>query len=216
MAALEAARGARALAVGHAERGRSGTGSRSTRTASGARAFELLSYPNIGHGRTSSRIWPQLGAIDPQDRRAARDRRQIRGLSRPPGRRRRGLSARRELRAAGRISTTPALPGLSNEVAPEARTRSGPRTIGQAGRIDGMTPAALTLLVAHVRRTRQGPSGRLTSAGASHGAQPANADADLAADRDRALALTPVSRETVDAARPLRRRCCCSGRPRPI
>ena len=25
-----------------------------------------------------------------------------------------------------------------------------PRTIGQAGRIDGMTPAALTLLVAHV------------------------------------------------------------------
>jgi tRNA uridine 5-carboxymethylaminomethyl modification enzyme len=27
-----------------------------------------------------------------------------------------------------------------------------PRTIGQAGRIDGMTPAALTLLVAHIRR----------------------------------------------------------------
>ena len=30
-----------------------------------------------------------------------------------------------------------------------------PRTIGQAGRIDGMTPAALTLLVAHVRRGRE-------------------------------------------------------------
>ena len=30
-----------------------------------------------------------------------------------------------------------------------------PRTIGQAGRIDGITPAALTLLVAHVRRERR-------------------------------------------------------------
>jgi tRNA uridine 5-carboxymethylaminomethyl modification enzyme len=29
-----------------------------------------------------------------------------------------------------------------------------PRTIGQAGRIDGVTPAALTLLVAYLRRAR--------------------------------------------------------------
>ena len=27
-----------------------------------------------------------------------------------------------------------------------------PRTIGQAGRIDGMTPAALTLIAAHIKR----------------------------------------------------------------
>jgi tRNA uridine 5-carboxymethylaminomethyl modification enzyme len=27
-----------------------------------------------------------------------------------------------------------------------------PRTVGQAGRLDGVTPAALTLLAAHVRR----------------------------------------------------------------
>jgi tRNA uridine 5-carboxymethylaminomethyl modification enzyme len=31
-----------------------------------------------------------------------------------------------------------------------------PRTIGQAGRIDGITPAALTLLVAHARRAGRG------------------------------------------------------------
>ena len=43
------------------------------------------------------------------------------------------------------------LPGLSNE-ARQKLVEHRPRTIGQAGRIDGMTPAALTLLVAHVRR----------------------------------------------------------------
>ena len=41
--------------------------------------------------------------------------------------------------------------GLSNEVRQKLETHR-PRTIGQAGRIDGMTPAALTLLVAHLRR----------------------------------------------------------------
>ena len=44
-----------------------------------------------------------------------------------------------------------AVTGLSNE-ARQKLQRCGPRTIGQAGRIDGMTPAALMLLVAHLRR----------------------------------------------------------------
>ena len=43
------------------------------------------------------------------------------------------------------------LAGLSNEVRHKLETHR-PRTVGQAGRIDGITPAALTLLVAHVRR----------------------------------------------------------------
>jgi tRNA uridine 5-carboxymethylaminomethyl modification enzyme len=46
------------------------------------------------------------------------------------------------------------LPGLSNE-ARHKLTSIRPRTIGQAGRIDGMTPAALTLLVAHARRSKR-------------------------------------------------------------
>ena len=87
-----------------------------------------------------------------------------------------------------------ALPGLSNEVRQKLQSIR-PRTIGQAGRIDGITPAALTLLVAHVRRSRQGPPGRLSDGRAMTGQSSAP---DLAADRARALALTPVSRETAE------------------
>jgi len=46
------------------------------------------------------------------------------------------------------------LPGLSNEMKQKLQTHR-PRTIGHAGRIDGVTPAALTLLVAHVRRGKK-------------------------------------------------------------
>ena len=50
-----------------------------------------------------------------------------------------------------------AMPGLSNEVRHKLQTQR-PRTIGQAGRIDGITPAALTLLVAHLRRQGRKPA----------------------------------------------------------
>ncbi len=45
-----------------------------------------------------------------------------------------------------------AVGGLSNEVK-EKLTRVRPRTLGQAGRIEGMTPGALTALLAYVKRT---------------------------------------------------------------
>ena len=48
-----------------------------------------------------------------------------------------------------------ALPGLSHEVRQKLQSQR-PRTIGQAGRIDGVTPAALTLLAVHVRRNGKG------------------------------------------------------------
>ena len=44
-----------------------------------------------------------------------------------------------------------AIGGLSNEVK-EKLDRVQPRTLGQAGRIEGMTPGALTALLAHVKR----------------------------------------------------------------
>jgi tRNA uridine 5-carboxymethylaminomethyl modification enzyme len=48
------------------------------------------------------------------------------------------------------------LPGLSNEARHKLQMHR-PRTIGHAGRIDGMTPAALTLLLAHIRRQHRKP-----------------------------------------------------------
>jgi tRNA uridine 5-carboxymethylaminomethyl modification enzyme len=47
-----------------------------------------------------------------------------------------------------------AVGGLSNEVR-EKLIAVRPRTLGQAGRIEGVTPGALTALLAHVRRSRE-------------------------------------------------------------
>jgi tRNA uridine 5-carboxymethylaminomethyl modification enzyme len=55
------------------------------------------------------------------------------------------------------------LKGLSNEARQKLQTIR-PRTIGQAGRIDGITPAALTLLVAHIRKRGRGVTSK-TAAG---------------------------------------------------
>lgn len=112
-------------------------------------AFELLSYPEIGLADVA-RIWPQLLECPPYvanqleidakyavylDRQAADV-------------------------AAYRREESVVLPddldyevvsGLSNET----RQKLGaarPRTLGQAGRLDGVTPAALTVLAVHLRR----------------------------------------------------------------
>ena len=45
-----------------------------------------------------------------------------------------------------------AIGGLSNEVK-EKLARVQPRTLGQAGRIEGVTPGALTALLGHVKRS---------------------------------------------------------------
>jgi tRNA uridine 5-carboxymethylaminomethyl modification enzyme len=44
--------------------------------------------------------------------------------------------------------------GLSNEVR-EKLARIRPATIGQAGRVSGMTPAAISLLLVHLKKNQQ-------------------------------------------------------------
>jgi tRNA uridine 5-carboxymethylaminomethyl modification enzyme len=116
-------------------------------------AFELLSHPNLGVTELA-RIWPRLQEfpekiaaqleIDAKyDVYLARQAADIAAFRRDEG-----LSLPPEIDYAG-------VKGLSNEARQRLQSVR-PRTIGQAGRIDGMTPAALTLLVGHVRGRRKG------------------------------------------------------------
>ena len=100
MVALDAARTmARSLSLTPSEADRHGLALR--KDGQRRSAFELLSYPDIGIADVA-RIWPSFGELDRQNRRADRNRRQIRGLSQPPGGRRGIVPARRKPRPARR------------------------------------------------------------------------------------------------------------------
>jgi tRNA uridine 5-carboxymethylaminomethyl modification enzyme len=115
-------------------------------------AFELLSYPDIGVLELA-RIWPDFNALAPKiaeqleidakyavylDRQAADilAYRRDEGLELPEG------------------IDYAQLGGLSSEIKQKLEAVR-PRTVGQAGRIDGMTPVALSLLLAHIRRSKR-------------------------------------------------------------
>jgi len=116
-------------------------------------AFDLLSYPNLSFVDVQ-RIWPELavfsGKIAEQLEIDAKYAVYLERQTSDVAMYRRDESF--ELPAELDYS---ALPGLSHEVRQKLQALR-PRTIGQAGRIDGITPAALTLLVAHVRRKGRG------------------------------------------------------------
>jgi tRNA uridine 5-carboxymethylaminomethyl modification enzyme len=112
-------------------------------------AFELLSHPNIDVAQLA-RIWPPLGELPAKIAQQLEiDAKYDVYLSRQAA----DIAAYR--RDEGIILPDhldySALRGLSNEVRQKLQS-ARPRTIGQAGRIDGVTPAALTLLVAHLKR----------------------------------------------------------------
>ena len=87
----------------------------------------------------------------PRRCRADRDRVPLCRLSRPPAGRYRDVPPRRAARALPAALDYAAIGGLSGE-AVEKLARARPATIGQAARIPGITPAAVTALLRHVRR----------------------------------------------------------------
>jgi len=111
-------------------------------------AFDLLSYPET-EWTTVTRIWPELSAIDPAigahieidakyDVYLKRQTADVEAFRRDEG-----------LLLAD--VDYDAVPGLSNEACAKLKAAQ-PRTVGQAGRLDGVTPAALAILTAYLRR----------------------------------------------------------------
>ncbi|MDR3493683.1 MAG: tRNA uridine-5-carboxymethylaminomethyl(34) synthesis enzyme MnmG [Ancalomicrobiaceae bacterium] len=116
-------------------------------------AFDLLAYPDVDVARLLA-IWPELGALGPDVRAQLeidakyavyldRQNQDIEILKRDDGV---GIPADLDY---GQLS------GLSNELRSKLETVR-PATIGQADRIEGMTPAALTLILGVLKRQRRG------------------------------------------------------------
>jgi len=111
-------------------------------------AFELLAYPEIGWAEIR-RIWPELSAIESAiavhleidakyDVYLKRQTADVDAFRRDEGLILSDIDYRE-------------VPGLSNEARAKLEI-ARPRTVGQAGRLDGLTPAALGILAAYLRR----------------------------------------------------------------
>jgi tRNA uridine 5-carboxymethylaminomethyl modification enzyme len=120
-------------------------------------AFELLAHPQIGVDDLK-KVWPRFGEIEAKVAEQLEiDAKYAVYLTRQAAdvdsyRRDESLALPHDLDYDG-------LPGLSNEVRAKLKAHQ-PRTIGQAGRIDGITPAALTLLAVYLRRQDRGRTRR--------------------------------------------------------
>jgi tRNA uridine 5-carboxymethylaminomethyl modification enzyme len=116
-------------------------------------AFELLSYPDIALEELC-RIWPEMIALKDDKRldRLVTDARYSVYL----GRQRDDIASFRQSEAQ-RLPEDIAfegMPGLSNELR-QKLTQIRPETLGQASRIEGMTPAALAILALNAQAAQR-------------------------------------------------------------
>ncbi|MEQ8327297.1 MAG: tRNA uridine-5-carboxymethylaminomethyl(34) synthesis enzyme MnmG [Parvibaculum sp.] len=114
-------------------------------------AADMLAYPEVDMARLAA-IWPELGALEPGIAEQMEIEAQYAGyLGRQEAdirafRKDEGLSLPAEIDYAGIL-------GLSHEVR-QKLAAARPATLGQAARVDGVTPAALTTLMIHVKQKR--------------------------------------------------------------
>jgi tRNA uridine 5-carboxymethylaminomethyl modification enzyme len=122
-------------------------------------AFELLAYPEIEWDVLRG-IWPELSAVDPSIAvHLEIDAKYDVYLKRQTA----DVDAFR--RDEGLVLTDidyADVPGLSNEARGKLEA-ARPRTVGQAGRLDGLTPAALGILAAYLRREARRKTSKATA-----------------------------------------------------
>jgi len=111
--------------------------------------IELLAYPTIGF-EDLARIWPQIGAWSPAVREQIEIDASYAGYLDRQAADAEAFRKDEDLRLPAELDYA-AIGGLSNEVR-EKLAAVRPLTLGQAARIEGVTPGALTALLAHVRR----------------------------------------------------------------
>jgi tRNA uridine 5-carboxymethylaminomethyl modification enzyme len=158
MAALDAAKSlAKSLAMTPNEAARHGLAL--NRDGQRRSAFELLAYPEIEWSHLGG-IWPELSAIDPSIAvHLEIDAKYDVYLKRQTA----DVDAFR--RDEGLVLTDidySDVPGLSNEARLKLEA-ARPRTVGQAGRLDGLTPAALGILAAYLRREARRKTAKATA-----------------------------------------------------
>ncbi len=115
-------------------------------------ALALLAYPSISYDQLAA-IWPELGSL------SVRAREQLEIDAMYSGYLERQALDVEAFKRDEDLRLDPALDyasvgGLSNEVR-EKLMRAKPVTLGQASRIEGVTPGALTALLAHVKREQR-------------------------------------------------------------
>ncbi len=119
-------------------------------------AYQLLAYPGMDFARLAS-VWPHLGEIDAKtSEKLETEARYAVYLDRQEA----DFAAirREEMRMIPGDLDFSTVPGLSNELKQKIRDRR-PSSISDAQKIDGMTPAALSLMIAHIRNA-EGNAGR--------------------------------------------------------
>ncbi len=119
-------------------------------------AFELLAFPGVDLARLCA-IWPELGTLarpiasqlEVDARYASYVARQDADVA---------ILQREEARIIPPDFAYTGISGLSNELVQKLEHRR-PATLAHAGRIDGMTPSAMLLLLAHIRKPRARQTG---------------------------------------------------------